>query len=105
MDRLMRGFHADTTRLVSELTEALSQRKYAEAKDIAHALKGGAASVGASQLVHIATRIEKSTPEALRMRSAQLIEELVQAANRACAAVEQLLSEREQRRQQSPGAV
>ena len=104
MDRLMRGFHADTTRLVSELTEALSQRKYAEAKDIAHALKGGAASVGASQLVHIATRIEKSTPEALRMRSAQLIEELVQAANRACAAVEQLLSEREQRRQ-SPGSV
>jgi two-component system sensor histidine kinase RpfC len=104
MDRLMKGFHADTTRLVSELSDALSQRKYTEAKDVAHALKGGAASVGASQLVHVATRIEKSTPEALRMRSVQLIEELLQASNKACAAVEQLLSEREQRRQ-SPGSV
>jgi len=54
--------------------------------------------------VHVATRIEKSTPDALRMRSAQLIEELVQAANRACAAVDDLLSERAQRRQ-TPGAV
>jgi two-component system sensor histidine kinase RpfC len=104
MDRLMKGFHADTTRLVSELSDALSQRKYSEAKDVAHALKGGAASVGASQLVHIATRIEKSTPEALRMRSVQIIEELVQASNRACTAVEELLAEREQRRRQTPGA-
>jgi two-component system sensor histidine kinase RpfC len=32
MDRLMKGFHADTTRLVSELSDALSQRKYAEAR-------------------------------------------------------------------------
>jgi two-component system, sensor histidine kinase RpfC len=104
MDRLMKGFHADTTRLVSELSDALSSRKYTEAKDVAHALRGGAASVGASQLVHVATRIEKCTPDALRMRSAQLIEELVQAANRACAAVDELLYEREQRRQR-PGAV
>jgi HPt (histidine-containing phosphotransfer) domain-containing protein len=104
MDRLMKGFHADTTRLVSELSDALSQRKYTEAKDVAHALKGGAASVGASQLVHVATRIEKATPEALRIRSVQLIEELVQAANRALAAVDQLLSERAQRRQ-TPGSI
>jgi HPt (histidine-containing phosphotransfer) domain-containing protein len=104
MDRLMKGFHADTTRLVSELSDALSQRKYMEAKDVAHALKGGAASVGASQLVHVATRIEKSTPEALRMRSVQITEELVQASNRALAAVVQLLDEREQRRQ-TPGSL
>jgi hypothetical protein len=55
--------------------------------------------VGASQLVHAATRIEKSSHELLRMRSAQLIEELVAASNRACAAVDQLLHERERRKQ------
>jgi two-component system sensor histidine kinase RpfC len=103
MDRLMKGFHADTTRLVCELSDALAQRKYMEAKDVAHALKGGAASVGASQLVHVATRIEKCAPEALRMRSVPLTEELVQASNRALAAVEQLLEDREYRRH-TPGS-
>ena len=100
----MRGFHTDTTRLCRRAHAGADAAQVTEAKDVAHALKGGAASVGASQLVQIATRIEKSSHEALRIRSAQIIEELVQAANRACAAVDQLLAERAQRRQ-TPGSV
>jgi two-component system sensor histidine kinase RpfC len=101
LDRLMRGFQADTNRLVEELSSALAQRRYDAAKDTAHALKGGAASVGASQLMQIATRIEKAGHESLRLRSAQLIEELLQASHRAMDAVNELIELR-QRKKQSP---
>ena len=99
VERLMRGFQSDTRRLIGELTLALTQRKYDAAKDVAHALKGGAASVGASQLTQIATRVEKCSHEMLRARSAQLIEELLQASNRAMIAVDELVEERNRKRQ------
>jgi two-component system sensor histidine kinase RpfC len=98
VDRLLRGFLSDTSRLVGEISSALAQRSYEAAKDGAHALKGGAASVGASQLTQLATRIEKSTHDLLRLRSVQLIEDLNEFADRARVEVEKFL---EQRRQNS----
>jgi two-component system sensor histidine kinase RpfC len=94
VDRLLRGFLADTSRLVKELSCALTQRSYEATKDGAHALRGGALSVGASQLTQIATRIEKSSHDTLRLRSAQLIEDLVQSADRATSEVEKFLEQR-----------
>ena len=96
VDRLLRGFLSDTSRLVEEISSALTQRSYEAAKDGAHALKGGSASVGASQLTQIATRIEKSSHDTLRLRSAQLIEDLVQSASRAANEVERFLEQRKQ---------
>lgn len=94
VDRLLRGFLSDTSRLVDEISSALTERSYEAAKDGAHALKGGSASVGASQLTQIATRIEKSSHDALRVRSGQLIEDLVQSADRAAIEVEKFLEQR-----------
>jgi len=50
-------------------------------RDAAHALKGGAASVGATQLTQLARRLEQSAPESLRIKSAQFIEELLKTSN------------------------
>jgi two-component system, sensor histidine kinase RpfC len=80
--RLLDGFSSDTKRLVGEITTALTDRKYEAMRDAAHALKGGAASVGASQLSQLARRLEQSPPDMLRMRTAQLIEELLRTSNR-----------------------
>jgi two-component system sensor histidine kinase RpfC len=79
--RLLDGFASDTHRLVKEITTALAERKYEAVKDSAHALKGGAASVGATQLTQLARKLEQSSSETLRLRSAQLIEELLKTAN------------------------
>jgi two-component system sensor histidine kinase RpfC len=98
LERLMRGFESDTRRLVDELTTALSQRRYDAVQDVAHALKGGAASVGASQLTQLALRIERSTNESLRLRASQLVQELTQASNSALAAVDELIERRSQKR-------
>ncbi len=97
VERLLRGFKGDTERLVREISDALGSRRYEAAKDSAHALKGGAASVGAMQLVQIATRIDKAAHETLRLKAAQWTEELVQAANRAMLALDEHLEERRRR--------
>ena len=63
IDRLIQGFETDCQRLVQQVADGLAQRKYQGVKDAAHALKGGAGSVGATQLTQFAVRVEKATHE------------------------------------------
>lgn len=99
VDRLLRGFKGDTERLVREIGDALAGRRYDVAKDAAHALKGGAASVGAMQLVQVATRIDKATHDQLRLKATPWTEELVDCANRTLFALEDHLEKRRKARQ------
>jgi two-component system sensor histidine kinase RpfC len=94
VERLLRGFHSDTERLLHTISEALANRRYEIVKDAAHALKGGAGSVGATQLVQLAIRLEKASYDTLRTRSVAWMEELMHAANTTLAALEQHLEER-----------
>ncbi len=102
VDRLLRGFRADTERLQRQIVDALVQRKYELVKDAAHALKGGSASVGATQLLQLSTRFEKATYETLRIRTAQLTEELDQIVLRTFASLDEYLGQRRSERS-SPG--
>lgn len=88
MGRLLRGFRCDTERLVKEITQHITRREYELVRDAAHALKGGAASVGASQLAQQATTLEKTPAESLRIRSAYFIGELNRISNRTLEALE-----------------
>jgi HPt (histidine-containing phosphotransfer) domain-containing protein len=105
VERLLRGFRGDTERLAREIADAFGQRKYELVKDAAHALKGGAASVGATQLTQVATRLEKASHDTLRLKAAQFTEELNGAVSRTLAALERHLEMRAARRddQSSPG--
>jgi HPt (histidine-containing phosphotransfer) domain-containing protein len=94
VERLLRGFQSDTQRLQKQIIDALVQRKYQQVKDAAHALKGGAASVGATQLTQLATRLEKSTHETLRVRAAAFIEEFSTISSQTFDALEQFLERR-----------
>ena len=104
VERLLRGFHSDTERLVKSISDALAARRYEEVKDAAHALKGGAGSVGASQLVQLAVRFEKASYELLRMKSAVWMEELTHAANAALAALDQHVEARRHESGRDPGS-
>jgi two-component system sensor histidine kinase RpfC len=94
VERLIRGFRSDTERLLKTISDALGSRRYEDVKDAAHALKGGAGSVGATQLVQIAIRFEKASYNTLRLRAAAWTEELSEAANATLGALEQHLEER-----------
>jgi two-component system, sensor histidine kinase RpfC len=97
VERLVRGFRSDAERLVKAIGDALASRRYQDAKDAAHALKGGAGSVGATQLVQFAIRLEKATHDMLRVKAATLIEELAAASAATNAALEKHLEERRRR--------
>jgi two-component system sensor histidine kinase RpfC len=91
--RLLAGFKSDTDRLVLEITAALGERRYETIRNSAHALKGGAASVGASQLAQLARRFESASPDSLRLRAAQWIEELLKTAQCSSEMLEHYLQE------------
>jgi two-component system sensor histidine kinase RpfC len=76
VDRLLQGYCADVDRLVTQICDGFAARKYEMVKDAAHALKGGSGSVGAMQLMQLATRLDKATHDTLRMRSTAFVEEL-----------------------------
>ena len=95
VERLLTGFRSDVQRLVKSISDALAARRYEVAKDAAHALKGGAGSVGATQLVQLAIRFEKAGHDVLRMKAAAWTEELVHAADAAFAVLDKHLEERQ----------
>ncbi|HEV8503267.1 MAG TPA: ATP-binding protein [Casimicrobiaceae bacterium] len=77
VERLVRGFKSDNERLLEQISTSLTNRRYEEVRDAAHALKGGAGSVGATLLTQFAARVEKMSTDAMRIRSASLTEELL----------------------------
>jgi two-component system sensor histidine kinase RpfC len=97
VERLLNGFRSDVQRLVKSISDGLAARRYEDVKDAAHALKGGAGSVGATQLVQLAIRFEKAGHDVLRMKSAAWTEELLRAADAAFAALDKHLEERQRR--------
>ncbi len=97
VERLIRGFRSDAERLVKTIGDALAARRYEEVKDAAHALKGGAGSVGAIQLVSLALRFEEANYDTLRIKSASWTEELCRAADDVLCALEAHLDEQRHR--------
>ena len=94
VERLVSGFRSDAERLVTTLTEALAARRYEEVKDAAHALKGGAGSVGATQLVALAQRFEGADRGTMRLKAAAWSEELSRATDSVLRTLESHIEER-----------
>jgi HPt (histidine-containing phosphotransfer) domain-containing protein len=69
-------------------------------KDAAHALRGGAGSVGATQLMQFATRVDKATHDTMRLKASAWSEELGQVVERTFAALDAHL-ELERQKQKS----
>ena len=101
IERLVRGFRADAERLVVTIVDGLAAKRYEEVKDAAHALKGGAGSMGAAQLVALAQRFENATNDAMRLKAAVWSEELSRATDNVLRALETHIEERRVHQSQS----
>jgi two-component system sensor histidine kinase RpfC len=97
VERLLRGFQADSDRLMRAISDGFAARRYEDVKDAAHALKGGAGSVGATQLMQLAVRLEKASYDTLRVKAAPWMEELARASSATQTALERHLEERRKR--------
>ena len=87
-ERLLRGVRSDCAQLVERLITALSQHKFQEVANAVHALKGVAGSVGAGLWVQFAIRLEKMSPELLRLKEAMLTQELLRISQKTNAALD-----------------
>jgi two-component system sensor histidine kinase RpfC len=74
---LIHGFLQDTERLLGEMETALRGKKYGEFKDLVHAIKGSAGSVGAQALYDICASVQDSSDEALRNNASSLMHDLI----------------------------
>lgn len=88
MARFASGFCDDAQRLTKEIQLAVNQQQYESTKDLAHALKGAAGSVGACRLLHIATKLERTGHDVLAQKADELIVELRQCVERTIAELE-----------------
>lgn len=100
-ERLLRGVRSDCAQLVERLVSALSQRKFQEVADVAHALKGAAGSVGAGLWVQFAIRLEKMSPESLQLKEISLTQELVRISQKTNAVLDAHIERRVRHKQQS----
>ena len=97
IERLVAGFRSDADRIAADVATALDARRYEAIKDIAHALKGGSASVGALQLMHCAARLEKTGADVLRQRPTQLVEEMQRTIRETFRVLDQFVEQRRER--------
>ncbi len=88
MTRFASGFREDAQRLTDHIQRALDQNQFASTKDLAHALKGAAGSVGACRLLSIATRLEKLGDDALAQNADEIVTDLRQCVERTLAELE-----------------
>ncbi len=77
MPDLIHGFLHDTEELLHSMEKAAKEKRYKDFKDIAHAMKGSAGSVGAQALYDICSGIPGIPDEMLGKKAASLMHDLV----------------------------
>jgi two-component system sensor histidine kinase RpfC len=74
---LIHGFLSDTEQMLGDMEIALKEKRYADFKDIAHAMKGSAGSVGAQTLYDTCAGISGAEDKAIRENAASMMHDLV----------------------------
>ncbi|MGA9033103.1 MAG: ATP-binding protein [Sulfuricaulis sp.] len=74
---LIHGFLKDTERLLGDMETALRLKKYAEFRDLVHAMKGSAGSVGAQALYDICASMHGLPDDTLRNEASSFMHDLI----------------------------
>jgi len=74
---LIHGFLCDTERLLGDMETALREKRYKDFKDIAHAMKGSAGSVGAQTLYDTCATVSGTADAALIGKGSSFMHDLV----------------------------
>lgn len=77
MPELIHGFLHDTEQLLDDMQMAIKEKRYEDFKDIAHAMKGSAGSVGAQSLYDVCVRAYGMKEEVLFSEATSLMHDFV----------------------------
>ncbi len=84
VENLLAGFTEDNQKLVEKLEESLLLMRFEEFKELLHAIKGSAASIGALSLRETCHQAEKMTHSELKRDSARILNIIKTAFNQLC---------------------
>ena len=93
--RLLKNYLLDSEKLVEKIVRAVEQRRYVEAQEYCHALRGNSLSIGARNVFESTDAIEKAAPSVLRFRGASMTGQLKTDFEAVRASVELYLSRRQ----------
>jgi two-component system sensor histidine kinase RpfC len=96
LDELIAEFIDENRKTIPRFEKALLALRYEEIKDILHALKGSALSIGAITLMMTCKRIEKMTQAEMEMHT----QEILQSLKQVCYVLWDELAEYRQQRSQ-----
>jgi two-component system sensor histidine kinase RpfC len=74
---LIHGFLHDTEGLLESMEKAMREKRYSDFKDLAHAMKGSAGSVGAQSLYDVCSGVSGVSDEMLGKKASSLMHDLV----------------------------
>lgn len=77
MPELIHGFLQDTEQLLEAMEKAMREKRYKDFKDLAHAMKGSAGSVGAQTLYDICSNVPGMSDEELLKKVSSLMHDLI----------------------------
>ncbi len=93
--RLLKNYLVDSEQLVEKITRAVEEKRYADAQEHCHALRGNSLSVGAQKVYERTDAIEKAAPSVLRFRGASMTGQLRADFEAVRTSVEHYLSQRQ----------
>lgn len=79
---LIQVYFTDSQQRITDLRDAQQKDDNANGYEIAHALKGASANLGATQLMHLSGQLQEACRERLIAEQAQLIEAVAAALQR-----------------------
>ncbi len=95
LDDLIIEFMTENRRMIDRLDSALARQDWARVKEILHAIKGSALSVGAVSLKVLCRHIEKLNPSEMKVHASDIVFEVRQAFLRLCQELELYRQQRE----------
>ena len=101
LDDLIVEFMNENRRMIDRLESALKGQEWDRVKEILHAMRGAALSIGAVSLKVLCSQIEKLNPSEMKVHAPDIVFEVRQAFRRLC----QELELYRQRRESAPQAL
>jgi HPt (histidine-containing phosphotransfer) domain-containing protein len=96
VDDLLSGFIQDNQRLVEQLEEALRSSQFEEVKEILHAIKGSAVSIGALSMRTTCQRFEKMAHSELKRNTKEMVILIRSTFDQLCEALKRYRTQRDQ---------
>ena len=89
LDELLIEFISENKKMIDRLESSVLSSRHEEIKEILHAIKGSAVSIGANSLMNICKRVEKISPSDIDRNKQEILQKMKQVCHVLCEELEE----------------